>query len=402
MVWAIVLHSRRLNWTRRPKVAEEVRALPHTIGARRQLNLLDSYLSTLEAAIERGECELQDSLAIRLGLDVPGIRPGMTVIEALDAVFAAQGPFMSAAPSSHPRVLSRTDEAHVARLLPALEMAASRDDEDRAMCESEARALTVRIKEGCINLCLLLLEAHDGRAWIALGYRTWEGYVRSEFALSRSRAYELLDQARVRRALFTAIGNEDVPPVSARVAAAVRPVLGDVVTTIRRRVAEGGDARAVVSSVLREAHSNSRSRTQLRELGSGTTRTEEPSTSRDGLAEASSIRSIELGNLLRAIEYLTSPSLTETLASLSQPELQRLEQLPIAAQHLNAAASLWLELTGRDVQGPRPVPAAAPYDVIERAKSNFGGPFVRHAGHMDRNSAGKDRDRASASLATIC
>ena len=49
-----------------------------------------------------------------------------------------------------------------------------------------------------------MLEAHDRRAWQALGYPTWEQYVKKEFNLSRSRSYQLLDRAKVTHALFAA------------------------------------------------------------------------------------------------------------------------------------------------------------------------------------------------------
>jgi hypothetical protein len=50
----------------------------------------------------------------------------------------------------------------------------------------------------------LILEAHDRRAWQALGYPTWQQYVKKEFNLSRSRSYQLLDRARVQQALLAA------------------------------------------------------------------------------------------------------------------------------------------------------------------------------------------------------
>src|SRR5919106_4677116 len=67
-----------------------------------------------------------------------------------------------------------------------------------------ARELTNRIKTGLEGIFdqiyeveQLLLEAHNRRAWQALGYKTWEEYVKTEFDLSRRRSYQLLDQARV-------------------------------------------------------------------------------------------------------------------------------------------------------------------------------------------------------------
>src|SRR5882757_7608139 len=63
--------------------------------------------------------------------------------------------------------------------------------------EADARDLTERIRNATQHVYMLLLEAHARRAWIALGYRSWERYVQSEFGISRSRSYQLLDQGRV-------------------------------------------------------------------------------------------------------------------------------------------------------------------------------------------------------------
>lgn len=68
-----------------------------------------------------------------------------------------------------------------------------------ACTEAEARAITERIKTAAEAIWSLLLEAHERHAWAALGYDRWEDYVRAEFDMTRGRAYQLLDQARVVR-----------------------------------------------------------------------------------------------------------------------------------------------------------------------------------------------------------
>jgi hypothetical protein len=75
----------------------------------------------------------------------------------------------------------------------------------------EARDLTKLIKgklEGILDQVYevhqLMLKAHDRKAWQALGYPTWQQYVKKEFNLSRSRSYQLLDRARVQQALLAA------------------------------------------------------------------------------------------------------------------------------------------------------------------------------------------------------
>src|SRR5205085_3735221 len=80
--------------------------------------------------------------------------------------------------------------------LDAVTVAALPDRWREPMSEAEARAATERIRTATRFVCLLLLEVHEGRGWLALGYGNWERYVQSEFGMSRSRSYELLDQAR--------------------------------------------------------------------------------------------------------------------------------------------------------------------------------------------------------------
>ncbi len=62
-----------------------------------------------------------------------------------------------------------------------------------ALSESQARELTERIRVTVEDVWSLLLEAHNGRAWEALGYPNWREYAQQEFDFSRSQPYRLLD-----------------------------------------------------------------------------------------------------------------------------------------------------------------------------------------------------------------
>ena len=73
----------------------------------------------------------------------------------------------------------------------------------------EARGLTDRIRQAADHTCTLLLRAHEGLAWKALGYLSWRDYATAEFALSQSRVYQLLNQARVIREI-DAVGDSTV------------------------------------------------------------------------------------------------------------------------------------------------------------------------------------------------
>ena len=63
--------------------------------------------------------------------------------------------------------------------------------------EAEARTLTEDIRRGVEKVHQLLVRSHEWQAWRALGYVSWRDYAMSEFGISKSHAYRLLDQARV-------------------------------------------------------------------------------------------------------------------------------------------------------------------------------------------------------------
>lgn len=65
------------------------------------------------------------------------------------------------------------------------------------MSERNAKELTEAIKSCATATWVLVKKAHDGKAWKSLGYDTWEAYVSTEFSMSASRSYQLINQAEV-------------------------------------------------------------------------------------------------------------------------------------------------------------------------------------------------------------
>lgn len=134
----------------------------------------------------------------------------------------------------------------------------------------EARELTDRIKAAVEQVWALLLEAHERRAWAALGYQTWEEYVRGEFHMSRRRSYEILDQGRVIRAIEGATGvRNSAQEVTPYAAEEVKPVLPEVVDSVRERVAELPEpeserVQAIVREEVEKARTAVRERQQER------------------------------------------------------------------------------------------------------------------------------------------
>lgn len=100
----------------------------------------------------------------------------------------------------------------------------------------EAREITDRIKGAVESAWRLLLEAHDRCAWSALGYGSWRDYAQTEFGIGQSRAYQLLDQARVVREIEAASGSTKVE-ITEREARDLKPHLEEVKADIAQAVA---------------------------------------------------------------------------------------------------------------------------------------------------------------------
>lgn len=125
----------------------------------------------------------------------------------------------------------------------------------------------------------LLLEAHDRHAWRVLGYDSWGEYVRTEFDMSRSRSYQLLDQARVTRALMraaemmplssaldTATSDSSSLVVSSRQARAIKPKLREAVADVRDLVWKGTPVVQAVQTVV-AARGKNLSKSQKHQIG---------------------------------------------------------------------------------------------------------------------------------------
>jgi hypothetical protein len=69
--------------------------------------------------------------------------------------------------------------------------------DEGAMTVEAARRITDSIKAASTATWILIKRAHDGKAWKSLDYDTWAEYVTSEFNISSSRSYQLINQANV-------------------------------------------------------------------------------------------------------------------------------------------------------------------------------------------------------------
>jgi hypothetical protein len=110
-----------------------------------------------------------------------------------------------------------------------------------------ALALTQRIRRAGEELWELLLEAYERQAHTALGYKTWQAYVATEFDISRGQSYRLINQAKVTLAIQEATGTRPTKTsralyaihVSAREADVLKDDLDRAATEVAELVASG-------------------------------------------------------------------------------------------------------------------------------------------------------------------
>ena len=211
---------------------------------RARLRRLDACLTQLEEANERDEHCVTAQVANLIRPYVPAVSIGMPTAEAINLVLQELEPLLG------PR---RASQVPVARAEPQAELALLTDHPADPLDESGARELTDRIKTATRQLCMLLVEAHLRRAWSALGYRSWEQYVRAEFGLSRSRSYQLLDQGQVITVIRRSAGILDTLDIHPYAAAQLKPRLTEIAETVRARTAgrSTAEAREIVYEVIR-------------------------------------------------------------------------------------------------------------------------------------------------------
>ena len=120
--------------------------------------------------------------------------------------------------------------------------------------ESEALELTERIRNTTNLLWVLIKRAHAGKAYIALGYTSFEDYARTEFDISRSYAYKLLNQANVIEAIEAVVPEGTSFSLTAGQAADIKPVLPAVLATIEERASDlhPSEAGQMIEDVMRE------------------------------------------------------------------------------------------------------------------------------------------------------
>ena len=125
-----------------------------------------------------------------------------------------------------------------------------------------ARDLTDRINATADDLAGMLQRAHEGKAWLALGYESWKAYVSAEIKVGQRRVFQLLDFAEIREQVNP--GSLDaLTEKSARVLKNVEPEKRAEVfeTAIQKAGGKPPTAKQVEAVVVKKNHSS----TQLTE-----------------------------------------------------------------------------------------------------------------------------------------
>lgn len=148
-------------------------------------------------------------------------------------------------------------------------------DMTRPLTRTEAEELTSHIRNAADVMWVLIARAHAGRVWEALDYPSWEAYVRDEFNMSRSRAYQLLDQAKVVAAIQAAAPVGTQVELTEKSARDLKKVLTEVVDDVADRT-DGmtpDDAEDTIDDILNEWRSKA---DQFDSVNSPTTDPDDP------------------------------------------------------------------------------------------------------------------------------
>lgn len=122
-----------------------------------------------------------------------------------------------------------------------------------ALTAEQARTLTTQIQRTSVRLWLLVTEAHDRKAHLALGYDSWADYVKAELNMSESRSYQFLDTGHVMKALASSgVNIEAIQPPPTRVIARIKDRLTDVRKVAAEANKKGEDVDKALRAMARE------------------------------------------------------------------------------------------------------------------------------------------------------
>lgn len=261
---------------------------------RERLRLLDRCLGAVEDEAERGREVVSHKLAASLRPYAPLIVEGMTIAEAHDAILGVQESSLLDNESRQLTTCLSTEQAH-------------------NLCESIRRRLG--------DLAVLVWRAHQGRAWTALGYKSWDQFVRAELGFSRSRSYQLIDQGSIIATITEAAGVDSGVSLTEFGARCIKPIVNELADEIRHAVSNdpAGDPYAVVAEVVRRGKEHS------------------------GSARSRSLRGESVvGRLAMVVKCISGlPPAASVLADLTDEDLRSLRAMASVASWLNEFIAEW-------------------------------------------------------------
>ena len=267
---------------------------------RERLRLLDQCLGAVEEEAELGREVVSRKLAATIRPYAPSIFEGMAIAEAHDAILDVQESSL---------------------------LEGDRHGRGALLSVERARDLCHKIREGMGDLCLLVWRAHEGRAWVALGYKTWDQFVRAELGFSRSRSYQLVDQGCIVATLEEAAGVQSGVFLTESSARRIKPIVRELAEEIRVALSNdpGRDPCAAVDEVVKKG---------------------EASIDRTWSKASDNRRSVveRLTTVLKCLSDL--PPAGSALAELSDADLGRLRGLPDAANWINDFLTEWSSRVG--------------------------------------------------------
>lgn len=141
-----------------------------------------------------------------------------------------------------------------AELIPFDDNVSTTIDMSQPLTEQEARELTDHIRSVADTLYVLIARAHAGKAWEPLGYTSFAEYVRAEFDISKSRAYQLLDQAKVVAEITAAAPDGTAITITEAVARDLKHVIGELAPEIAEATAgvDAEEATAIIDELIDE------------------------------------------------------------------------------------------------------------------------------------------------------
>lgn len=128
------------------------------------------------------------------------------------------------------------------------------------LSKEEAEQLTEHIRSTADVLYVLIARAHAGQAWKPLGYSSFEKYVKAEFDISRSRAYQFLNQAHVIDAITAAAPEGTHIKISEAAARDLKNFVDELAPDIARNTEglSGSEAGDVVEDLVNEYRERSK------------------------------------------------------------------------------------------------------------------------------------------------